>query len=101
MRRTVSQTIFRTLLLRYLRGKGKTALSSLPCITKYIRLMLTLCFLMTRIGDLVNDFRKKVLGLSSLNLRSGPSIADRMKVPWTYCMGPLVKKPKDWKNHIG
>ncbi|KAJ3506956.1 hypothetical protein NLJ89_g6575 [Agrocybe chaxingu] len=53
------------------------------------------------IGDIINTFRTKTLGLSPLTLRSGPDFVDRTKVPWTYCMSPaLVPKPLDWKNHI-
>lgn len=56
----------------------------------------------TRIGDIVNNFRTRTLGLGPLTLRSGPGLVDRVKVPWTYCMSPaLVPKPDDWKNHIG
>ncbi|KAF7298465.1 Glycosyltransferase family 1 protein [Mycena kentingensis (nom. inval.)] len=53
------------------------------------------------VGDLLNAFRKQKLGLESLSLRSGPSVLDRLKIPWTYCMSPaLVPKPDDWKNNI-
>ncbi|KAF9464545.1 glycosyltransferase family 1 protein [Collybia nuda] len=53
------------------------------------------------IGDIINNFRTRTLGLSPLTLRSGPGLVDRVKVPWTYCMSPaLVPKPDDWKNHI-
>ena len=55
-----------------------------------------------RVGDIINQFRVSTLGLSPLTLRSGPMLADRLKVPWTYCMSPaLVPKPADWKNNIG
>lgn len=55
-----------------------------------------------RIGDIVNNFRTRTLGLTPLTLRSGSGLVDRVKVPWTYCMSPaLVPKPEDWKNHIG
>ncbi|KAJ3716120.1 glycosyltransferase family 1 protein [Lentinula raphanica] len=53
------------------------------------------------IGDIVNKFRKQTLGLPALSLKSGASILDNVKVPWTYCMSAgLVPKPKDWKSHI-
>lgn len=55
-----------------------------------------------RIGDIINLFRTTKLGLSPLNIRSGPGYVDRLKIPWTYCISPaLVPKPADWKNHIG
>ena len=50
----------------------------------------------------MNDLRKRALGLLPLNVRTGPDVVDRAKVPWTYCMSPgLVPKPADWSNHIG
>lgn len=53
------------------------------------------------IGDVINDFRLGTLGLKPLTQRSGPSLVDRVKIPWTYCMSPaLVPKPTDWANHI-
>ncbi|KAG9024239.1 hypothetical protein FRB95_011749 [Tulasnella sp. JGI-2019a] len=53
------------------------------------------------LGDVVNKFRKKTLGLAPLTIRSGPSVTDRLKIPWTYCFsGALIPKPKDWVNHI-
>ncbi|KAG9019159.1 hypothetical protein FRB90_005732 [Tulasnella sp. 427] len=53
------------------------------------------------IGDIINHFRTKTLGLDTLSIRSGPSLVDRLKVPWTYCFSPnLIPKPKDWMNHI-
>lgn len=55
-----------------------------------------------RISDIMNTFRTKTLGLSSLSLRSGAGMIDRLKIPWTYCLSPaLIPKPDDWKNHIG
>lgn len=59
-------------------------------------------FAIIRIGDLVNDFRTKTLGIRPLSITTGPGLVDRLKVPWTYCMSPaLVPPPNDWKNHIG
>ncbi|KAH8831439.1 UDP-Glycosyltransferase/glycogen phosphorylase [Flagelloscypha sp. PMI_526] len=52
-------------------------------------------------GDLVNNFRTKTLGLRPLDFRSGPGVLERCKVPWTYCMSPaLVPKPADWNNNM-
>ncbi|KAG9123607.1 hypothetical protein FRC07_014543 [Ceratobasidium sp. 392] len=53
------------------------------------------------LGDVINNFRTSTLGLKPLSLRSGPGITDRLRIPWTYCMSPvLVPKPDDWTNHI-
>lgn len=68
-------------------------------LTSHAKLRLTMC---ASIGDIINEFRKKTLGLDSLNARTGPGIADTLKIPWTYCMSSaLVPKPHDWRNHIG
>ncbi|CAE6434741.1 unnamed protein product [Rhizoctonia solani] len=53
------------------------------------------------LGDVINGFRAKTLGLKPLSLRSGAGLVDRLRIPWTYCMSPaLVPKPDDWTNHI-
>ncbi|KAJ1310549.1 hypothetical protein OPQ81_007279 [Rhizoctonia solani] len=53
------------------------------------------------LGDVINSFRTKTLGLQPLSLRSGAGLVDRLRIPWTYCMSPaLVPKPDDWTNHI-
>jgi hypothetical protein len=32
----------------------------------------------------------------------GPLLADRLKIPFTYCWSPaLVAKPADWGSYIG
>ena len=54
------------------------------------------------LGDIINAFRGFTLGLEPLSARSGPSILERLHVPWTYCWSEgLIQKPEDWKDHIG
>nr|GAT54436.1 glycosyltransferase family 1 protein [Mycena chlorophos] len=70
-------------------------------LTNYLTYALADILTWQGVGDLINNFRKRSLGLEPLSLRSGPSLLDRLKVPWTYCMSPaLVPKPNDWRNHI-
>ncbi|KAJ7118977.1 glycosyltransferase family 1 protein [Mycena epipterygia] len=70
-------------------------------LTNYLSYALADIMTWQGIGDLVNNFRTRTLGLEPLSLRSGPSLVDRVKIPWTYCMSPaLVPKPDDWKNYI-
>ena len=38
-----------------------------------------------RLGSIINDFRNDELGRADLGLYDGPSVVDRVKVPWTYC----------------
>lgn len=49
------------------------------------------------LGDLVNRFRVKTLGLEPVSSLWAPGALYRMKVPYTYLWSPgLVPKPKDW-----
>lgn len=55
-----------------------------------------------RLGDSVNDFRTKTLGLEPLSITSGPGILDTLRVPWTYFISSaLIPKPVDWLPEIG
>jgi UDP:flavonoid glycosyltransferase YjiC (YdhE family) len=54
------------------------------------------------IGDLINDFRRDVLGLPTLRvaMRGADVINDRA-VPFCYLWSPkLIPKPPDWGDHI-
>nr|XP_019013474.1 uncharacterized protein I206_01541 [Kwoniella pini CBS 10737]OCF52255.1 hypothetical protein I206_01541 [Kwoniella pini CBS 10737] len=49
----------------------------------------------------INNFRKKTLGLLPLSAHSGTGVVHRLKIPYTYCWSPaLIPKPKDWKSNI-
>lgn len=53
------------------------------------------------LGDLVNNFREKTLGLEPVSQIWAPGALYRMKVPYTYLWSPsLVPKPKDWGPEI-
>lgn len=53
------------------------------------------------LGDLVNDFRVKTLGLDPVSKLWAPGQLYRMKVPYTYLWSPgLVPKPSDWGPEI-
>lgn len=57
---------------------------------------------MYRLGDVINNWRVKCLGLEPLAAAVGPDIVSIMKVPQTYCWSPaLVAKPFDWADNIG
>ncbi|KAG8891755.1 hypothetical protein FRB99_003383, partial [Tulasnella sp. 403] len=71
-------------------------------LTNYLSYALADLLQWQGLGDVINRFRNKTLGLNQLSLTSGPSVTDRLKIPWTYCFSPsLIPKPKDWMNHIG
>jgi hypothetical protein len=53
------------------------------------------------LGDLVNKFRIKVLGLEPVSTLWAPGQLYRLKVPYTYLWSPgLVPKPEDWGPEI-
>ncbi|KAJ6262040.1 Sterol 3-beta-glucosyltransferase [Drechslerella dactyloides] len=53
------------------------------------------------LGDLVNKFREKTLGLDPISTMWAPGMILRLKVPHTYCWSPaLIPKPQDWGDHI-
>lgn len=53
------------------------------------------------LGDIVNRFRQKTLGLEPVSSLWAPGALFRMKVPYTYMWSPtLVPKPKDWGPEI-
>ncbi|RSL45948.1 hypothetical protein CEP51_016007 [Fusarium floridanum] len=53
------------------------------------------------LGDVVNRFRTKVLGLDPISLMWAPGLLERLRVPYTYCWSPaLIPKPGDWGDNI-
>ncbi|KKY16163.1 putative udp- transferase [Diplodia seriata] len=53
------------------------------------------------LGDLVNKFRVKTLGLEPVSTLWAPGQLYRLKVPYTYLWSPtLVPKPSDWGPEI-
>ncbi|KAJ5754805.1 hypothetical protein N7533_004348 [Penicillium manginii] len=51
-------------------------------------------------GDVINKWRF-FIGLNPLSSTEGPSLAEALKVPFTYCWSPaLAPKPQDWPSHI-
>lgn len=56
---------------------------------------------MNSLGDLVNKFRRRNLGLDPISTMWAPGMIARLKVPHTYCWSPaLIPKPSDWPQHI-
>lgn len=53
------------------------------------------------LGDLVNNFRVRTLGLEPVSTLWAPGQLYRLKVPYTYLWSPgLVPKPEDWGPEI-
>lgn len=53
------------------------------------------------LGDIINRFRERVLGLEPVSIMWAPGMASRLRIPWTYCWSPaLIPKPADWGKYI-
>ncbi|GES57415.1 sterol glucosyltransferase [Aspergillus terreus] len=52
------------------------------------------------LGDVINRWRASI-DLDPVPATEGPSLAEALKVPFTYCWSPaLMPKPQDWPAHI-
>lgn len=53
------------------------------------------------LGDVINRFRQRSLGLEPISIMWAPGMSSRLRIPWTYCWSPaLIPKPADWGNYI-
>jgi UDP:flavonoid glycosyltransferase YjiC (YdhE family) len=53
------------------------------------------------LGDVINRFRQRSLGLEPISIMWAPGMTSRLRIPWTYCWSPaLIPKPADWGNYI-
>jgi len=53
------------------------------------------------LGDVINRFRERSLGLEPISIMWAPGMASRLRIPWTYCWSPaLIPKPADWGQYI-
>ncbi|KEF59768.1 uncharacterized protein A1O9_04616 [Exophiala aquamarina CBS 119918] len=53
------------------------------------------------LGDVINRFRERSLGLEPISIMWAPGMASRLRIPWTYCWSPaLIPKPADWGHYI-
>ncbi|KAI9741719.1 MAG: hypothetical protein M1834_000104 [Cirrosporium novae-zelandiae] len=52
------------------------------------------------LGDVINKWRK-TMDLEPIPASEGPSLAESLKIPFTYCWSPaLIPKPLDWPSHV-
>lgn len=69
--------------------------------TNYLSYVMTDLLSWQALGDIVNRFRSRSLGLDPISVIYGPGMLQRLKIPHTYCWSPaLIPKPKDWGAHI-
>ncbi|KAH7082383.1 putative glucosyl/glucuronosyl transferase [Paraphoma chrysanthemicola] len=72
-----------------------------PQLTNYISYAMIEVLSWQGLGDIINRFRAKCLGLDPVSTLSAPGMLQRLKVPHTYCWSPaLIPKPIDWGSHI-
>ncbi|KAL0930991.1 udp-transferase [Colletotrichum truncatum] len=72
-----------------------------PGYTNFISYPLVEMMVWQGLGDLVNDFRVKTLGLDPVSTLWAPGATYRLHVPFTYLWSPgLVPKPHDWGDEI-
>ncbi|KAG0128213.1 hypothetical protein HOY82DRAFT_622774 [Tuber indicum] len=70
-------------------------------VTNFLSYILVEMMTWQGLGDLVNKFRAKKLGLDPISTMWAPGMIARLKVPHTYCWSPaLIPKPLDWPQHI-
>lgn len=70
-------------------------------MTNYLSYTLVEMMTWQGLGDMINRFRQKTLGLEPLSLLYAPGLLGRLRIPETYCWSPaLIPKPRDWGNHI-
>lgn len=70
-------------------------------LTNYISYAMIEALSWQGLGDIMNRFRAKCLGLEPVSMIWAPGMLQRLKVPHTYCWSPaLIPKPKDWGSHI-
>jgi hypothetical protein len=54
-------------------------------ITNYVSYALVEMMTWQGLGDIINHFRERKLGLEPISLFWAPSMVARMRLPWTYC----------------
>lgn len=70
-------------------------------ITNFISYALVDMMTWQGLGDVINKFRERSLGLEPVSIMWAPGMASRLRIPWTYCWSPaLIPKPPDWGNFI-
>lgn len=72
-----------------------------PGYTNLISYPLVEMMIWQGLGDLVNNFRTKTLGLDPVSTLWAPGALYRLNVPFSYLWSPsLVPKPPDWRDEI-
>lgn len=72
-----------------------------PSVSNYLSYLLIEMMTWQGLGDVINKFRRKVLGLETIDPTWAPGMITRLEIPQTYCWSPaLIPKPRDWGKNI-
>ncbi|KIW66975.1 hypothetical protein PV04_06255 [Phialophora macrospora] len=72
-----------------------------PTVTNFVTYALVDMLTWQGLGDVINKFRERSLGLEPVSIMWAPGMVSRLRVPWTYCWSPaLIPKPADWGEYI-
>ena len=72
-----------------------------PRVTNYLSYILVEALTWQGLGDLVNRFRRRMLGLDEVAFTMGICLPSTLKVPHTYTWSPaLIPKPLNWGDEI-
>jgi len=96
-----------------------TSTNADPGLTNFVSYALVRIMIWQGLGGLINQFRKRALGLEPVSLLWAPGMTSRLKVPYTYFWlvphvhlirsnlprlfnrsPALIPKPRDWNTHI-
>jgi len=78
-----------------------TSTNADPGLTNFVSYAIVKIMIWQGLGGLVNQFRKKALGLEPVSLVWAPGLTNRLKIPYTYLWSPaLIPKPRDWNSNI-
>lgn len=72
-----------------------------PHMTNFVTYALVDMLTWQGLGDVINRFRERSLGLEPVSVMWAPGMTSRLRIPWTYCWSPaLIPKPADWGHYI-
>jgi UDP:flavonoid glycosyltransferase YjiC (YdhE family) len=70
-------------------------------MTNFLSYALVEMMIWQGLGEVINRFRERVLGLDPISLIWAPGMLTRLRIPYTYCWSPaLIPKPNDWGQYI-
>ncbi|GFF59046.1 sterol 3-beta-glucosyltransferase [Aspergillus udagawae] len=75
--------------------------STKPTVANFISYAVVDLLIWQGLGDIINRFRRKTLGLDILDTPQALTLAHRLHVPHAYLWSPaLLPKPRDWSSDI-